>query len=157
MYMIPAVAICLRLLSQLADCALRLAEAKAGSNRAARIAMMAMTTNNSMRAKPRATRARDLDLSVQLCPTVFILYFPVREFLLGRRAPLIPGDPHDSRHRTRPNGIWKPILVSSLRHLQDVKLPRVSPHRIGNSEVATAIKVSVGQDGPITQSDRDIR
>src|SRR5438045_2960972 len=43
---------CLRLLRQLTPCALALALAKLGSNMAARIAMIAMTTNNSIRVKP---------------------------------------------------------------------------------------------------------
>src|ERR1017187_9736413 len=42
---------CLRLLVQLMRCALALARARAGSNKAARMAMMAITTNNSIRVK----------------------------------------------------------------------------------------------------------
>ena len=42
---------CFRLLAHRIDCAARLALPKAGNNNAARIAMMAMTTNNSIRVK----------------------------------------------------------------------------------------------------------
>ena len=45
-------ATCLLLLMQLIPVALALALAKAGSNKPAKIAMMAMTTNNSIRVKP---------------------------------------------------------------------------------------------------------
>src|SRR5271169_263273 len=47
-----AVVICLTLLRQPVCCALRLAAASAGSNIAARMAMMAMTTSNSIKVKP---------------------------------------------------------------------------------------------------------
>src|ERR1035441_3255099 len=42
---------CLRLLVQLTRCALALARASAGSSKAAKMAIMAITTNNSMRVK----------------------------------------------------------------------------------------------------------
>jgi hypothetical protein len=45
--------ICFSLLMQLMDLAFALARDKAGSNNAARIAIMAMTTSNSMSVKPR--------------------------------------------------------------------------------------------------------
>ena len=45
--------ICLRLLTQLMRWARALARASAGNSMAARMAMMAMTTNNSMRVKAR--------------------------------------------------------------------------------------------------------
>src|SRR5258706_15645560 len=51
-YIIIASPICLLLLRQTIALALDLALASAGSNIAARIAMIAMTTNNSMRVKP---------------------------------------------------------------------------------------------------------
>src|ERR1035438_4319421 len=51
-----AVFSCLRLLRQLACWAFDLARAKAGSRRAARIAMMAITTSNSINVKPVAGR-----------------------------------------------------------------------------------------------------
>ena len=46
---------CFRLLTHRIDCAARLALPKAGDNNAARIAMMAMTTNNSMSVKAGLT------------------------------------------------------------------------------------------------------
>src|ERR1017187_9265583 len=51
-----AVFSCLRLLRQLACWAFDLGRAKAGSRRAARIAMMAITTSNSINVKPVAGR-----------------------------------------------------------------------------------------------------
>src|ERR1700743_1421021 len=51
-YMNAAVVSCLRLLTQRICCALRLAEESAGNNIAAKIAMMAITTNNSIRVNP---------------------------------------------------------------------------------------------------------
>src|SRR5262245_6025088 len=43
---------CLTLLKQAVCCALALARARAGNNKDARMAMMAMTTSNSMSVKP---------------------------------------------------------------------------------------------------------
>src|SRR4051794_18588556 len=45
---------CLRLLMHFVPCALHLARLRAGSSIAARMAMMAMTTNNSIKVKPEA-------------------------------------------------------------------------------------------------------
>src|SRR5208283_3655253 len=56
-YIIQAVIFCLLLLMHWMACALCLALASAGSSIAARIAIMAITTNNSMRVKARAERA----------------------------------------------------------------------------------------------------
>ena len=51
---------CLRLLTHWIDSALALALASAGNNKLARIAMIAMTTSNSIRVKPTGRRtARD--------------------------------------------------------------------------------------------------
>src|SRR5438045_615757 len=52
-----AVAICLRLLAHLIFCAFNLAPASAGNNIAARMAMMAMTTSNSIKVNPLLRRA----------------------------------------------------------------------------------------------------
>src|SRR5258708_7455040 len=56
--MVQAMASCLRLFMQEIRCALALAEDKTGSNSAARIAMMAMTTSSSTNVNAR----RDLML-----------------------------------------------------------------------------------------------
>src|ERR1039458_257199 len=53
-YMITASPICFSLLKQLIASALSFALLSAGSSMAARMAMMAMTTSNSIRVKPRA-------------------------------------------------------------------------------------------------------
>src|SRR5437773_12552807 len=50
-HVLKANPVCLRLLVQLIRCARALARASAGNNMAARMAMIAMTTNNSMRVK----------------------------------------------------------------------------------------------------------
>ena len=57
-YMAHEIWSCLRLLKHWADWALVLARANAGSNIAARMAMMAMTTNNSIRVKAPRTEDR---------------------------------------------------------------------------------------------------
>src|SRR5512139_1410141 len=49
----PLSVICFRLLVQLISCAFRFADDSAGSSSAARTAMMAMTTSNSIRVNPR--------------------------------------------------------------------------------------------------------
>src|SRR6266571_8696137 len=48
---------CLRLFTHWIDCALALALDKAGNSKLARIAMIAMTTSNSIRVKPTVRRA----------------------------------------------------------------------------------------------------
>ena len=57
-YMVWARPHCLRLLEQAARLASSLALARAGSSMAARIAMTAMTTSNSIRVKPARQAAR---------------------------------------------------------------------------------------------------
>src|SRR5215469_13171359 len=58
-YMTLAMPICLRLLRQAVCCALRLARLRAGRSIAAKMAMMAMTTNNSIRVKALPFAARE--------------------------------------------------------------------------------------------------
>src|SRR5437899_24192 len=57
-YMVQASCNCLRLLRQTMACALAFARARAGKSKAARIAIMAMTTKSSIRVKPRGDRQR---------------------------------------------------------------------------------------------------
>src|SRR6266566_2705488 len=53
-YIVQASCNCFRLLRQTMPCALALARARAGRSSAARIAMMPMTTDSSIRVKPEA-------------------------------------------------------------------------------------------------------
>src|ERR1039458_3659808 len=68
-----AVIICLPLLRQAMPCALPLAWDKTGSSKAARIAMMAMTTSSSMRVKARRLGARPTDTRAFRWPVSFIV------------------------------------------------------------------------------------
>src|SRR5258708_16310613 len=61
-YIASASCTCLRLLRQEIPSALALALLSAGSNMAARIAMIAMTTNNSIRVKPREIRNPNVEI-----------------------------------------------------------------------------------------------
>src|SRR5271157_4588800 len=60
--------ISLRLLIQLMRCARDLARANAGSNMAARMAMMAITTSSSIRVKAAVRSGRTLGLTTGLLP-----------------------------------------------------------------------------------------
>src|ERR1017187_9951018 len=62
-YMIQANCICLRFARHLMPSALSLALVSAGSNKAARMAMIAITTNNSIKVKAKPRRGRPRDLS----------------------------------------------------------------------------------------------
>jgi len=58
-YMVNEISHCFSLFLQVVRCACSLARANAGSSMAARMAMMAITTNSSMSVKPSDTRKPD--------------------------------------------------------------------------------------------------
>src|SRR5437867_4567000 len=79
------------LLTQLARLALDLALASAGSSKAARIAMMAMTTNSSMRVKPERF-VGELFIAVSGFGTTVSVTLAL-SIILGP-APLLPATPY---------------------------------------------------------------
>jgi len=68
------------------DCALDLARTNAGNSILARIAMIAMTTNSSMRVKADFETGQNTDLVFIFCSLSFFLRQSYRQILDERRA-----------------------------------------------------------------------
>jgi hypothetical protein len=87
----------LLLFMQVTACAFSLARFRAGSNKAAKMAMMAITTNNSINVKPRRAGRRESAGEDERCVIFFLLstaagnYFPAATM----RRPCLSSRPFD--------------------------------------------------------------
>src|ERR1035441_2752008 len=143
-----AVFSCLRLLRQLACWAFDLARAKAGSRRAARIAMMAITTSNSINVKPVARRPIAPRFPTNL---VWFISTQAESIAIAERlwSPhcLQPGGPLSFTC----SGTTK-TLLAILLHLKPEEPGRVARKGVsGTSEVAARIELIGAYARPVAQ------
>src|ERR1039458_7852509 len=143
-----AVFSCLRLLRQLACWAFDLARAKAGSRRAARIAMMAITTSNSINVKPVAGRP-----FAPRFPTNLVWFISTQEQSLAIADRFWPPNcPQSGGPLSFTRSGPTKTLLDVLLHLKPEEPGRVARKGVsGPSEVAVGIELIGAYTRPVAQ------